>query len=227
MALDFAEIVLLIFANGLVDTLLGLAIGIAVVPKIAARKSKENLVTFLTGDESEALWAKQATRVVKAIQPQIDDRMGRMEALIRTEMPHPDATIADMKRDLESKFTELDRGITAALQSIDTSFRGVVGNMGQAEIELRKEMALVGEEGQSAIEEAVAQADTSNPVVRRLYAWAAKPVDPKLEAKNPIGAAALQLGKAALLDRLQNEGVGPATTRFLKKTGNWKPGLSK
>ena len=144
MALDFQEIVLLIFANGLVDTLLGLAIGIAVVAKIAARKSKENLVTFLTGDESEALWAKQASRVVKAMQPQIDDRMGRMEALIRTEMPHSDATIADMKRDLESKFTELDRGITAAL-----------------------------------------------------------------------------------LDRLQNEGVGPATTRFLKKTGNWKPGLGK
>ena len=87
--------------------------------------------------------------------------------------------------------------------------------MGQAEIELRKEMALIGEEGQSAIEEAVAQADTSNPVVRRLYAWAAKPVDPKLEAKNPIGAAALQLGKAALLERLQNEGVGPATTTRL------------
>ena len=159
------------------------------------------------------------------VETRLDAQAGRLEAVLRAEMPHPDVTIADMRRDLETKFTEMDRGLTAALGSIDQTFKGILGNMGQSELELRRELTNVEGEATSAIQEAYAAGDTTNPVVRRLYAWAAKPVDPKLEAKNPIGSAVLQLGKAALLDRLQDEMPGVGGLVRLKKGGNWNPGL--
>ena len=217
LALDWLEIGLLIAINAIVDTLL--------VAYVAGLRSKKALVEYLNSPESDVLWDKQARKVVEVVQPAVDTRLGRFEAVIRAEMPHPDVQVADMKAEIATKLDAMDRGLTAALQQVDSSFARVIGAMGGAEQELRKELALVSEEGQSAIEEAVAQADISNPVVRRLYAWAAKPVDPKLEAKNPIGAAALQLGKAALLERLQGADLAGGTRSYLKRTANWSPGL--
>jgi hypothetical protein len=156
----------------------------------------------------------------------LETLVGGFEARMTAQMPpNVHGELEDLKAEFVRQFQEIDRGLTAALGSIDQSFKGVIGNMGDAERELRKEMALVGDEATSALQEAFDSSDNSNPVVRRLYAWASRPVDPKLEAKNPIGAAALQLGKAALLERLQNESVGTATKGFLKRTTSFNPGL--
>ena len=156
----------------------------------------------------------------------VDDRIGKLEttvggfeARMTAQMPpNMDGRLTELQTELKAQLVDIDRGIAAALQSIDTSFHGVMGNMGDAEREMRKSLVGIDEEATSALQEAMTTQDTSNPVVRRLYAWAAKPIDPKLEAKNPIGAAALQLGKAALLERLQSQTIAGATTSFLKRT---------
>ena len=159
---------------------------------------------------------------------ELEKNVGGFEARVTAQLPpNVHGELEELKAEFTRQFQAIDRGISAALGSIDHNFKAVVSGLSQQEVEMRKELALASGELDVTLQEAMAQADTSNPLVRRLYAWAAKPVDPKLEAKNPIGATVLQFGKAAMLDKLQEADLQGGTRSFLKRrsNGSWNPGL--
>ncbi len=91
---DWSDIYVLVFANGVIDTLLGLAIGIFVVARIAARRAKEEWTAWLMSKDSEPYMDKLAARVIKQLPappvippfpkiPTTDDFMEKIEPRIQ------------------------------------------------------------------------------------------------------------------------------------------------
>ncbi|SRR6266511_1894211 len=75
----------LVFANGVIDTLLGLAIGVLVVARIAARRAKVEWTTWLMSKEAEPYMEKLAEVVIKKLPaiPSTDSFMEKIEPRIQ------------------------------------------------------------------------------------------------------------------------------------------------
>ena len=153
---------------------------------VTAKKSKENLVTFLESDESDKLWDKLADKV--------DAKTEHKLAAIKGE-------IQAVKDEIQVRTTELDSRIQAALGEIGNIIDEVpervkmaaLSERGVEERQLRAMADGAAEDLQEAAQQAMGVSD--NPAVTRLREILTKPVDPEYEAKSPLGALIVTAGK--------------------------------
>jgi hypothetical protein len=189
-------------------------------------------ITVVVGAYVAGRWAKkQWTRWLssKEADPYVDRVAGRAaelaEARIRPLIPNtPDikaeidpirATIAEMDQKLYGTFQALKAEIDAVPGRLREEIQ--LDNARRAQ-EIYRATKEEGEDLQERVEGLAQYGD--DPYSRELRSWLAKPVDPKLEEKNPIGALVLRLGKGALAKELQGALGSTPGIRVTRKGGD-------
>jgi len=180
------EILALVFLNGIVDTILGLAIGVFVVARFAVRGWKN----WLMSKESEPYMDRVAVRVIAKLPPypvipkvpSIEDFMEALEPRIsgleeRVNQP--------IELDLDPMIVKLTQNITAEVDKIRAVIDGKTGWMKKVE---KQTDEVIAQEGAQIIMESRGL----SPGQRRLYTrFKAMLADEKWTKANPAAAAGL------------------------------------
>lgn len=200
--MDVTEVLLLVCLNAVIDSILGVLIGLALVARYAGRNSKKALVDYLTSEESDGLWDRQTAKVTAALEP----RIAKLEA--RIPRVDPEALGESLMKKLEPRISGLESRIAEPIQldlapvveQVTANVRAEVDRV-RADLDGRlgylKKMGKQAGEAVTdlAIEGAMKAAgvDPSHPAVALQTELLALLEDPKWVKEHPAGAAGLRL----------------------------------
>jgi len=186
---DWGDIYVLVFANGMIDTLLGLAIGVLVVARIAARRAKVEWTTWLMSKDAEPYMDKLALRVINKL-PAIPTTEAFMEKIEPRIQGLEDRISQPLDLDLGPIVKEVTQNVVTEVDRI----RAVIdGKMGwAAKVEKQTNELIASEVGQEVMESALS---SLSPGQRKLYTrFKSYLADEKWVKANPaaaVGAEAL------------------------------------
>ena len=214
----------LVFANGIIDTLLGLLIGVLVVARIAARRAKVEWTTWLMSKDAEPYMDKLALRVIKQLPsapvippfppiPKVEDFMEAIEPRIagleeRINQP--------IDLDLGPIVKEVTENVVREVDKVRAVIDGKIGYL--AKVEKQGGEAIAQEVVNQAMED---RGINPNGAQGRLYKrLKALMADSKWQKANPAAAAGVDAVLGEMEEGLSTEsGTTSSVTRTTRRVG--------